>query len=228
MCGRIIGLLLAALFAFVVVTVAAFVYLEWWQAILASAATFLLMIFGAKLLIRTAIGRVGEFAKEMFRTKSRALQGATVDVHHIHPTSAPEELEQLADSDDPEDDQFDRAEARAEVDENNWYEVEVTIFPDPNSPGPMTHWDLDDLRLVPLDAPPPDPFGMGENEPPDEFPLRDVELIENGVASSPDESKLQGPQRLRFVVGVPKTLRAVKFQYYFEHFGMIRLTPGLR
>jgi hypothetical protein len=44
--------------------------------------------------------------------------------------------------------------------------------------------------------------------------------------TNPDGSKFLGPQRLRFTAGFPKDVREAKFQYYFENFGRIALTPG--
>jgi hypothetical protein len=225
---QIIRLVLLGLFTFLVVTVAAFRYLEWWQAILASAATFLLLIYGAKLLIQSALGRMGELAAGMFRTKSQVLRNATVDVHSVKPADSPRELVEAAEKDpaecDPEDEDcgHDPAAAKAELRRNRWYVIDVSIHPDPASAGPMKHWDLDDLQLVPsdVDVSEKEWSAMEETE---EFAPSQVELYVDGEFLSPDGPKVRGPQRVRLTVAIPKTVDEVKFRYYFEAFGLVKL-----
>ena len=199
----LLRLVLFALFVFLVVTIAAFVYLEWWQAILVSFGTFLLIVYAGKVMVRSAVARITNFATELFRVKSRVLKGATVDVHSVRSVPAPEQ-----DDDEPE---------------LAWYEVEATIFP-ANAPGPMTHWDLDDLRLVPANT--LDRIGLNSPDDEQEIGFDRVWLIENGEALEPQQSKFHGPQRLRFTTGLPKGVTAWKFRYYFEQFGRIELPVG--
>lgn len=231
MCARIFYLLMACLFAFVVLTVAAFVYLEWWQAILASGAVFLFIIVGLKYLFRHIVGNIGEMAKGMVDQKSRVLRNATADVHSVRGSAPPEEFSRMVD--DPDVDDYDRAEAAADLTNLNWYEVEVTIIPDAAQAGAMVHWDLDDLRLVAADTPPPQMFGQNEGDEPTDFGLYDLRVIEDGEAVLPEDTKPSGLRRLRFTVGLPSSVRAAKFQYYFEQFGRINLPnrpaiPGRR
>ena len=200
----LLRLLLFALFVFLVVTVAAFVYLEWWQAILVSFGTFLLIVYAGKLMVRSAVARITNFASELFRVKSQVLKGATVDVHSVRLVPEPEQ-----DPDEPE---------------LAWYEIEATIFPAASVPGPMTHWDLDDLRLVPAST--PDRVGLNSPDIEHEMGFDQVWLIENGAALEPEQSKFHGPQRLRFTTGLPKGVTAWKFRYYFEQFGRIELPVG--
>jgi hypothetical protein len=204
-CARIFYLLLAALFVFLVATVAAFRYLDWWQALFVSAGTFLLLVLAGRWLVRhavrTTVSRFGEAAtKGLLDVKSRVLRGATADVHTIRPTSP------LAD----------------DLDNLRWYEVEATVFPDPSQAGPMSHWDLHDLRLVPATAPPP--FAQREE---DEFEPHEMMLMEEGKPVIPVDGKVTGPRRLRFRVGVPPAVRDLQFRYYFEQFGPFRIPPAL-
>lgn len=231
MCRRILGFLLAGFFTFVVATVAAFVYLEWWQAILVSGFTFLFLIAVARVLVQMAVGKVGNMAKALFDTKSRVLRGASVQVHAVRPSTPPAEVLQAGNALPPGED--DEEEARAAVDAAvaaarnlHWFEVEATIFPATPRPSPMTHWDIDDLRLVPLGA---KPIAWTDNTADDdenEFGLHEILIVADGRAVSPADSKFEGPQRLRFRVGVPPGLRAAKFQYYFEQFGEVRFPAG--
>jgi hypothetical protein len=229
---QIIRLFLFGLFTYLVVTVAAFVYLEWWQAILASAATFMLLIFGVKLLIKTAIGRLGEMAFGMFagafKVKSQVLQHATADIHSVKLTDPPRELLAAAErspiaDDSQADDGPDPDTARRILQQNRWYIIEATIFPDRAAAGPMTYWDIYDLQLVPSDV------VVSENnftnlKPAEEFTPSERELYQDGeFGPVPDGGKLFGPQRVRLTVGIPKTVDEVKFRYYFETFGHIKL-----
>jgi hypothetical protein len=225
-CARIFYLILAALFVFLVGTVAAFYYLEWWQAILASGVMFLLIVFSAKLLIQTAIGRFGEKFKEMMDAQSRVLRGATVDVHAVRPTAPPRELLEAAD--DPDADEYDRAEAAADLQNLRWYEIELTVFPDPAAAGPVKYWDLYQLQLVPGNAPPPGPMGAyGDDEDdPREVTVHGVQKVEDGEAVDVEDGNVTGPQRLRLTAGVPRGVKGLKFQYQFEQFGEVRLPSG--
>ncbi|HET6575946.1 MAG TPA: hypothetical protein VFG68_20260 [Fimbriiglobus sp.] len=203
MCARIFYLLLAALFVFLVATVAAFRYLDWWQALFVSAGTFLLLVSAGRWLVRHAvrmtITRFGEEAtKGLIDVKSRVLRGATVDVHAVRPAHA-----------------GDRPELR-------WYEIEATIFPDPSQTEPMSHWDVDDLRLVPASAVLPAPFASRE----DEYEPHELVLVEDGKPVIPVDGKVTGPRRLRFVVGVPSAVRDLQFRYFFEQFGPFRLSAN--
>jgi hypothetical protein len=235
-CARVFYLLLAAVFVYVTVTVAAFVYLPWWAAVPTSALTFVGLVMGGKLLgrwwVRSLLGRAGDVAQGVFGVKARVLRGATVDVHAVRPAGPPRELVEWVRSVHEEGDVNERAEARAQVEDRAWYEFEVTIFPDPAAAGPTGTWDLDDLRVVPAGAEPPkmfDPDGNGDGG--DESELHDLRVIEDGVAVEPVDAKFQGPRRLRFVAGVPKGVKEAQFRYYFEQFGAIRIPlalPGAR
>jgi hypothetical protein len=60
-----------------------------------------------------------------------------------------------------------------------------------------------------------------------ESELHDPRVIQDGVAAEPVDAKFQGPQRLRFVAGVPKGVKEAQFRYYFEQFGSIRIPQAL-
>jgi hypothetical protein len=230
-CARVFYLLLAAVFVYVTVTVAAFVYLPWWAAIPTSALTFVGLIAGGKMLgrwwIRSFVDRAGEVIQGGFDVKSRVLRGATVDVHAVRPADPPRELVEWVRSVHEEGDVQERADAIAQVEDRAWYQFEVTIFPDPNAGGQTETWDLDDLRVVPAGAEPPKVFDQEDDDGADESELHDLRVIQNGEAVEPDGAKFQGPQRLRFVAGVPKGVKEAQFRYYFEQFGSIRIPQAL-
>jgi hypothetical protein len=230
MCAKFLYLILAAFFVFVVGTIAAFVYLEWWQALLVSLAIFVTLIYAAKVYVRRQFRGLRRVAEGLFTQKSSALKGATVEVHSVRPAAMPDTVKHgltaTIDPDDPVDEDDDReSDDVPDYANYQWAEVEMTVFPPADVARAFTHWDLDGLRLVPIDAP---KLGFSADEEVDrpEYELWDVRLVDGGVASEPDEDKLDGPRRLRFTVGVPRGTRLLKVQYFFEQFGRIEL-PAL-
>lgn len=229
MCARIAYLILAALFTFIVATVAAFVYLEWWQALLVSATTFVLLVIGARFLVYRTIGNMMNLAKGLFDGKSGVLRNSTADIHTVKPTEIPASVQEWAAKvsdrgNETDFDDDDRADAQALIHDSHWVEIEATIFPDASQAKGIQLWDVDDLRLVPFDTP-ESSFGNRDDE--SEFELHDLVVMREGEAVQSDDSKLQGPQRLRFKVGVPRDVRELKFKYYFEQFGHIKLPTVL-
>ncbi|OWK36488.1 hypothetical protein [Fimbriiglobus ruber] len=206
MCARIVYLFLAAVFIFVVTTIAAFVHLEWWQAVLVSAATFIALVYIGKLLVRRTVRQVKNMvAKSLFDGTSRVLRNADVDIHSVRPAVTPRGA-------------VDRANTAMNTRAGNptWYEIEATIFPDRQQTGTSVAWDLNDLRLVPAD--PPD-----ANSP---IELHDLVLIENGSPVIPIDTKFDGPRRVRFTAGVPRGVRELQFRYQLETFGLVKI-PGI-
>ena len=228
----VIRLVMFCMFVFLVVTVAAFVYLEWWQAILASLGTFIIMSWVAKKLALSTFKGMMRFANELIETKSRVLRGATIDVHSVKPIAPPQsELDAVTDS-DPEDDRTpaEVAEDIALIKNQNWYEIELTLFPEANVSGPMEHWDIYDLRLVPRNAKAINPFSMsndGDAAEEEEVFFSEIQVIDNGVPRDPEDGKFVGSRRLHFTAGFPRSETEVKFRYYLEQFGLIRLPKAL-
>ncbi len=226
MCAKFTYLILGGFFVFVVATVAAFVYLDWWQAILASLGTFLFLVFVAKQVIRSTFRNLRKVAEGMFTRKSATLRGATVEVHAVRPASMPkqarDELEQFIDTNDAD------RERGATPDYGNyqWCEVEATVFPPAGDTATFAAWDVASLVLVPIDAPKLEFLGGDDSETP-QFDLLDVRVVADGSASQPVGEGFAGPQRLRFTVGVPRGTRLLKFQYFFEQFGRVELPSTL-
>lgn len=221
-CSRVLYGLLAVLFGYVVITVAAFRYLEWWQAILASAATLIIIVIGAKLLVKAAVRRLGAVAQGLMEQHTKALKNASVDVHTVR--SIPPPAETTADTDE-----FDRVEAAADLRNIRWYEIELSIFPDREQADPSDAWSPESLVLVPATAKPPLPFGTGRHVGGDstEIVIRSLKMIVDGEPMSPDH-EVTGPHRLRFIAGVPSGMRELTLRYVVHQFGRIRLpAPAL-
>ena len=223
MCAKFVYLILGGLFVFVVATVAAFAYLDWWQAILASLATFLLILLVGRQMVRSTFRNLKSMAEGMFTQKSQALRGATVEVHAVRPTAVPEEarpdVRQVVDADD------DPADV-ADYGNYQWCEIEATVFPQTGSSPTFARWDIDSLVLVPIGAARLEFLGSDDDDAP-QFDLLNVRLVADGEAVEPGGEAVVGPQRLRFVVGVPRGTRLLKFQYFLEQFGRVELPPAL-
>lgn len=223
MCFRILSVLLGGFFVFIVATVAAFAYLPWWQALIVALMTFLVVVVLGKYLIKTFIGGgIEGMFTGMFRMKGRVLHNATIRVHGVQPTETPE------DEADYQTEEFDEDEPEKDTPPRplHWFAIDVTITPDSRQHSQMTMWDIDDLMLVPLDAPDGDGLeSLGES---DEFGLSNVRIVaDDGEAVEFEEDKVLGPRRLRFAVGIPAGVKELKFRYYFETFGKIRLPDPL-
>jgi hypothetical protein len=229
----IIRFLLVALLVFIAVTVAAFVYLEWWQALLVILVLIFAMVISIKFLIRSFFSNIGKAMMAGFEMKAKVLKGAIAEVHAVEaiPVPPPRVIDQDGDEDDDDDEDADDEDDDGEDDEEerdrNYYRIDVTIRPGPQD-GPMAHWDVSDLVLVdakaraisfnPADG--DDADGPGEG-----FHFRDVQVLEDGRLKPEEAGKYNGDQRLNVVVGVPDGLRELKFRYYTEDFGRVTLPP---
>src|SRR5688572_14902015 len=160
----IIRFILVALLVFIAVTVAAFVYLEWWQALIVIIALIFAFVFAAKLIIRSFIGNIGKAMMAGFEMKAKVMRGATAQVHSVEAAPVPPprvidqaEMEQYeADNEDDEgDEDEDEDEDEDHQDERQfaYYRIDVTIRPG-DAEGPMTHWDVSDLVVVDAKARP--------------------------------------------------------------------------
>jgi len=228
----IIRFLLVALLVFIAVTVAAFVYLEWWQALIVIIALIFAFVFAAKFIIRSFFSNIGKAMMAGFEIKAKVLKGATADVHSVEaaPVPPPRVIDQVEDEDEADDEQDEDDEEDEDEDEDeadrdlNYYRLDVTIRPGPQD-GPMSHWDVSDLCVVDAKAPPLKLSLGDESDAGEGFHFHDVKIVENGRLAPDEQGKYQGEQRLNLLVGVSPTLRELKFRYYTEDFGRIPLPP---
>lgn len=150
-------------------------------------------------LIRRTIRRM--FAAP-FAHKSQALDGATAEIHaveRVEPSSETEFPEEMGEED------------------LAFYEIEATIAPDTARAEDLP-WEADELCLIDADR-----LAAAEGEMESGHPIRDVRLVEGGKYADYSGEPCNGAQRIRFVVGLPKAIRRVKFLYYTAEFGEIAL-----
>jgi ABC-type multidrug transport system fused ATPase/permease subunit len=226
---KILRVLLVGMLLFVVVTVAAFVYLKWWQALIVVIALIFAIVLGVKLILRNLGKMLGDSMLKMFEIKSQVLRGATAEVHSIEATTAPPEEQSADDEDADEEGENDEEDSPAPPEApRNFYRIDATITPPPQA-GPMAHWDVDDLRVVEFDKPSLTLAQMSEDgaDVTDGYNLRDLKIFEEGQFIEDQMGKHLGPKRIRAVVGVPVHVRELKFMYYNEYFGQITLPPPM-
>jgi hypothetical protein len=191
---RLIVLAMAGLIAFG--TVVAVRTLPWWS-----------LVLGAVLLIMLGKLFVGRMIRKLFlmpfQAKGAVLSGATAQMHTVSPVEA---------SPDTEDSYGSR----------EHYLVEVTITPAASVEGPFSLWEPGELRLVR-----PEFVLRPESDDPDDddnaCEVTKIEIENEGQWTEDEGMKLGGPQRLRLTLAVQPGVRGLKFRYYFEEFGLIRL-----
>ena len=144
MCATVVYGLLGGLAAYILVTAAAFAYLPWWQAVLASAGFFALEVVVGRYLVKRFVRRVGSYAREAFDLYGQVMKGAGVDVHSVRAPGTGSPAPALAQG-------------------KTTYAVEFTVFP----PDPNQRWEPAGLKFVPdgaADALVPDGIRLVEGE----------------------------------------------------------------
>lgn len=181
---------------FIAVTAAAFVYLDWWQAILVSVATFLFIVSAIRYLILRTVRRISGFASNLVRgivaPGGEALKGAEVTVHSVREVGGSDGGQAV-------------------------YEVDLSVAPAGNAA-----WHPGELTLVAADAPARDlgsllAGGAGEYHP------ESLGVLIDGEVQPPPGAAMAGLQRLRFRLTLPRSLRALKCRYRWESFGQLTL-----
>ena len=213
---RILQYILGILLLFVIFTVAAFIYLKWWQALIVVFVMIIAMVLGVKYIIRNLGNIMAKSMIKIFEVKSQVLRGADATIHSVQPVPQPPPQEEI---DDPD-------EADAPPENANYYRLDVTITPKP-SEGPMHHWDLGDLRLVPFDTPATSLEKMQDEGDIEQYPLDQTEVKTGEHFAADEQGKYEGPQQIRATVAVPPHVRELKFQYYAEQFGHVPLPAPL-
>jgi hypothetical protein len=223
---RFVGVgLLAFLFLFVVATVAAFVYLPWWQALPASFAAMWLLFVAAKIALKQYAGRkFGKLLKTVehaMEDQGMALRGARVEVHSVTRIAPPFQLENSdewrendsAEDEDGEDGEDDSFEAPA------CYQLDMTITPVPKD-GPADFWHPGFLRVLGDTAP---VLPLGIKGFPAGSTLEQIEMAEEGNQDDETPEQRRGPKRFRAMVRVPTNSREATLYYFLEKIGRISL-----
>jgi len=228
--------LLGAFLTQIILTVLAFQHLAWWQAILAS---FLLFIILIRLLVWTAKVLFMRFLRRADAETVRAanphlLEQAQVILHSITPSAMPS---QLANSlDNPFLSDVQRAEQEEEYSHLGWHAIEVTIVPNtPADPTLGRTWIPSRLALLPFDASPPSPSfkvlkgsdAIIKGERRQVYELHELSIMRNDqyqlLKDDFNSYRVEGPQRLHFIAGIPREQSLLKFLYHHVTFGRLEL-----
>ena len=180
--------------------------LPWWALVLG----LVVLVVGGKYIARRVVGRVVRKVFLMpFQAKGAVLKGASAVIHRISPVPA-SEVDVAA-----------SAESTAAGESRDHYLVEVTITPEA-ADGPFALWEPGELRLVK----PESVLHPESDEPDDEdntCEIKKVQIEGEGQWADDEGMKYGGPQKLRLSLAVLPGTRTLKFRYYFEEFGTLRL-----
>lgn len=207
-------------------------YLPWWGTVALVIGLILVIPPLLKWLVPFLIKR---FFIGLFESKSIVLRGATAEVHSVEPTAAPAEpriaiegveadgnqvLDTPAKPEESEGGEGEDEDEDAPKDKGprDHYYVEATITPKAST-GKFTHWDLDDLRLVPYEM----KVTKDADSDDGSIEIREVKIEHEGGFVEPEGSKFAGARKLRMLIAAKPEVRRAKFRYYFEAFGDMRL-----
>jgi hypothetical protein len=191
-------IVLAVLGFFVVGAVLAVRWLPWWA-----------LVLGFLLLVVLGVFVIGRLVRRLilmpFRAKGAVLKGASARVHLVSPAAA----------------SATEGTAGASAESREHYLVEVTIMPG-QPKGPFGLWEPGELRLVRSES----VLRPESDEPDDEDSACEITKIQiegEGRWLDDEGVKYGGTQRLRLHVAARPGVRDLKFRYYFEEFGSVRL-----
>lgn len=178
-------------------------------------AVFALALKAIGKAIKNKFLKLGE---SLFEAKSVVLRDASVTVHSVQVAPKPEPTE--------EQNEISTADNAATA-PTQFYFVDVTIVPKPvDGATPFQCWDCTELELVSFSAPERSvETYSSEAGSEHQCAIHSVVPVdEAGAQGSEDEAgKSDGAQRLRLHVEVPQAWEHLKFQYYFESFGEVRV-----
>jgi hypothetical protein len=146
---------------------------------------------------------VGRFLRALlimpFKAKGAVLRGATARVNAVAPIPRDGESDGLH------------------------YDLDVTVTPAGNA-GPFSHWEPGELRLVRFDC----KLDVEHEDEDESCKIESVEVQQDGQFQADEGMKFPGEQRMKLRIAVTPGTNALKFRYYFEEFGEIRLDDGVR
>lgn len=203
--------ILALLFAVVVTTVAAIRYLPWWGVL----AYLAVLVFSVPAMFKLGFAL---YVRKIGREMASALDGAKVEVHDIRAVPPPsvEELKGfLHEEPEPDEDGETEPQPEEEVEDElpsarNWYELELTISPDPakTEGDDAQSWSAESLLLVPSGTPHGE---LSEDMP---FVLRH-EWWENGKYIATENRSFYAPARVRLFLGATPGSGPFVLRYMF-------------
>src|SRR5262245_53274742 len=191
-------IVLAVLALFVVGLVLALRWLPWWALLIG----FLMLVIVGKLIIKRLMRKL---LLMPFRAKGAVLKGASARVHRVSAATAATT----------------RGTVRSSSESLEHYLVEVTITPS-QPEGPFGMWEPGELRLVQ----PESVLRLESDEPDDEddaCAVTKLQIEHEGQWNDDEGMKYSGAQRLRLYLAAHTGVRELKFRYYFEEFGKVKL-----
>ncbi|MFO0812367.1 MAG: hypothetical protein U0796_04060 [Gemmatales bacterium] len=229
---------LAAFLVQIILTVLSFQHLTWWQALLASFLLFVtqfrVLAWIAKFLFVGFLRRAEEEVKQL--ANPQLLDNAQIILHAIEPSPLPRQLAYALEN--PILTEQQRAEQAADYAGLGWHAIDVTVVPhSPTDQAASRSWQPFALSLIPIDSTPSQRSLVqmvsgreGETRQEDcaeGYDLHELRLQYGKeflpLHELPDGYACEGPQRLQFIVGVPKEQAVLKFAYHGVTFGRLEL-----
>lgn len=171
--------------------------LPWWALVIGLVALAVAGKFLLKRLLR-------KLFLMPFKAKGAVLRGATATVHSVGPA------EEVPGNFDPENPPGPLAH----------YLMEATITPQ-ESNGTFQLWEVGELRLARIDAVLRPESDDADDD--DGCEIRKCQILTDGAWFDDEGMKYSGPQRLRLWFAADPAVKELKFRYYFEEFGHVRL-----
>lgn len=201
--------LLLVMVVLMALAVVAIKLLPWWAVVVGFVGVVLVVMVGAKLLIRRLF-------VAPFLAKGRALEGATMVVHSVEPGEKPSWMEEcdeeVLEEHGPEmaamiSQEWAEVEREAREFQPAYHWVEATITPQESKCG-FTHWEPSELVLIAPEADPKDVEGEDVGD------VSEAYIWADGAFHKDDDLKYEGEQRVRLLVGVEPHVRRARFKYY--------------
>jgi hypothetical protein len=218
---RLILIAIVGLFVLVGGLAVALYHFWGWKGMIAFPFVVLAFVWLVKILITNLIKR---FALGLFGMKSRALRGATMNVHSIKSISKPPEPEAEADDDkggaDVEEDKPGEATKMTSSEPpKDYMEMDVTITPKPNSCNSI--WEPSELILTSEKI-----KSLTDVEEKEIGTVHSLQVW-NGTAFGPDDpGKYPGEQRLKIIFAAKPAANHAWLHYYNEPIGELKLPVG--
>lgn len=159
----------------------------------------------AYFVLKWAIGRlILRLFSAPFKMKAKALAGATVEIHDVSIVTNPDPglIEEVGEE---------------HGGELRFVQIDVTIQPQSKSEG-FTHWEPGELSIA------PDSMTIKGLDDLDHcFSVAHVKIVHEGVERDDDGYKLNGPARVKLLVGLPPGAQGYQFVYYTQAFGNVQV-----
>jgi hypothetical protein len=225
---RLILIVIAGMFVAVGVLAVALFHFFGWKGLVAFPLVMLVFAWLAIRLIKFLFKR---FALKLIGMKSRALRGATMNIHSVRSVpkpaeSRPQTPDQEEEDTDAEDGDADNAKTENAVAKTNepvspkdYVEVDVTITPKGKAANPV--WEPSELVLTSKKV-----KNLADLGNSDVGCVHSLEVWQDSGFGPDDPGKYEGERRLKIIFEVKPGADSAWLNYYNESIGQLKLPVG--